>query len=290
MLEDKITPIYSGNVKDFTWVGFGSGSGTNLRECAKMIKPALILCDRPKAKLADISKAKEYNLEILADVPRLNLNGYKECGSWKAIEGNDEAEVRYKRRSIKFNKKIVSELKKFEDKLGKAINLIVLGGYMRLIEFPLLEAYKDKIINVHPADLSILDGKNKRIFIGENAVYDAIKANQTSTRSSVIMVDEKTDHGEILVQGPRLNVWPEYLSGSTAESESCLEDYAKAHQSFQKVRSDWPALTKALKLISEGKIGLGSEKVHFNEWRKVFIDNKPMPYAGKDIDYNHFYR
>jgi len=32
--------IYTGKLEDFCWAGFGSGSGTNLRECAKIIKPA----------------------------------------------------------------------------------------------------------------------------------------------------------------------------------------------------------------------------------------------------------
>ena len=71
----KMKKIYSGKYEDFSWVGFGSGSGTNLRECAKVIKPALIFSDRPKAKLLQ--------LEEFTDVPKIVLDGYKICGSWK---------------------------------------------------------------------------------------------------------------------------------------------------------------------------------------------------------------
>ena len=50
-MNEQIIPIYSGKPENFNWVGFGSGSGTNLRECAKIIKPKLIFSDKPKAKL-----------------------------------------------------------------------------------------------------------------------------------------------------------------------------------------------------------------------------------------------
>ena len=327
-MPEKITPIYSGKPEDFCWVGFGSGSGTNLRECAKVIKPALIVCDKPKAKLAHPEKAKEYNLEVLADVPRMDdINSYKECGSWKAIEGNDEAEIRYKRRSIAYNEKIVAKLKEFEEKQGKPIDLIVLGGYMRLVEYPLLEAYKDKIINVHPADLSILDfsivnsyldesgldqvikhlGKKAgveimmmrdrelegkasvkamRKYIGEDAVYDALfkKGSEYSTRSSVIIVDEGIDHGEILTIGPKVRTNFK-RSGLTLPGQDKWErEQAEAHQEKQKERSDWPSLTTSLRLIAEGQLGLGTKKEWFNEWRAVYVGTAKMPYHGFEIE------
>ncbi len=254
--------IYDGDPKDFCWVGFGSGSGTNLRECAKVIKPGLIFSDKPSAKLL--------KLDELKDVPKEVINGYQCCRDWKAA---------------KFNHFILDVLKSFEGSTGKTIDLIVLGGYMRLIKEPLLTEYKDRIINVHPADLSILDKNNKRKYIGEDAVYDAIKANEEKTKSSVIMVDALVDHGEILVQGPELQVWSEFLFGENPEKAESLREYADAHQSFQKVRSDWPALTKALELIAEGKLALGEEKVFHTEWRTVYLETQSLnmvalPYTG----------
>jgi folate-dependent phosphoribosylglycinamide formyltransferase PurN len=273
---EQIIPIYLGKPEDFHWAGFGSGSGTNLRECAKIIKPALIFSDRPKAKLL--------NLEELANVPKIVMNGYEACGSWKKAHGNPAEEAEYKKRSIEYNKQIVDSLKRFEDEKGCGIDLIVLGGYMRLVEEPLLKAYPDQIINVHPANLGIPGDNHKRRFIGEDAVYDAIKAGEQQTRSSVIIVDDKVDHGEILVQGPKLDVWKEYIEGTDTEKEECLRKYADAHQAMQKVRSDWPALTTALKMISEGKIVLGTERELNNEWRTVYINGKKLPYTGFRIE------
>ena len=274
-MTEEINPIYSGDPRDFHWVGFGSGSGTNLRECARVIKPSLIFSDRPSARLL--------RLEELAEVPQVTLNGYKYCGSWKIAEGNSGAEQEYRLRSIEFNRRILEKLKTFERDSEVTIDLIVLGGYMRLIMDPLLETYRDRIINVHPADLSVLDGDYSRRFIGENAVYDAINAGEESTTSSVIMVDEGEDHGEILVQGPELAVWHEFIHGTPQERAEALREYADSHQSLQKVRSDWPALTTTLKLISEGRISLGTKKEVNGEWRRVHIDGEPMGYEGYQL-------
>ena len=281
-MTEKIIPIYSGKPEDFHWAGFGSGSGTNLRECAKVIKPALIFCDRPKAKLLD--------LEELSDVPRIVLDGYEACGSWKKAQEDPEAKAEYNKKSDKFNEEILNQIRLFEITRGFPIDLIVLGGYMRLVKEPILDAFEDRIINVHPADLTILDhtydGYNmfhKRKYIGDDAVYDALNNGEKTTKSSVILVDSKVDHGEILTQGPSVISWQEFTCGSDTARKECLRESADAHQTLQKINSDWPALTTALKLIAEGRLGLGNTKDHYNEWRTVYLDGKPLDYEGFQI-------
>jgi len=263
--------IYTGKLEDFCWAGFGSGSGTNLRECAKIIKPAVIFCDKPSAGLL--------KLEELADVPKIIEDGFKQCGSWKKAIENPKLWYEYEKRSDDFNSLILDRLSEFERKSGKNIDLIVLGGYMRFMKDPLLEAYKDRIINVHPADLSLLEN-GKRAYVGANAVYDAINEGEASTKSSVIMVDNLEDHGEILVQGLDVDVWNESILLSKGEM---FDRYASLHQEVQKKISDWPALTTALKLIAEGRLALGSEKSFHDEWRKVYFDGKPLGYKGYQI-------
>ncbi len=269
------TPIYSGNPKEFSWVGFGSGSGTNLAACAKVIKPVMVFSDKPSAKL--------FKLEELAGVEQKTIDGFGYCGGWQAAKGNPVKEEQYKERSVKYNELILETLKEFEEAQGKPIDLIVLGGYMRLVGDCILEAYKDKIINVHPADLSILNEKNERVFIGGDAVYDAIKAGQEQTRSSVIMVDSGMDHGEIITMGPEVRTWEEYTNGTKAEKEECLREYADGHQSLQKIRSDHPALTTAVDLIAQNKLALGKEKTFHNEWRTVYFGGRPLDYKGLEL-------
>jgi folate-dependent phosphoribosylglycinamide formyltransferase PurN len=319
-------PIYSGKPEDFHWVGFGSGSGTNLRECAKVVKPSLIFSDKPEfcvltkigAKVAttDPEGLKAYGLESLIGVPRMILDGFRFCRSAKLSDPEE-----YAARSLLFNQKLVDELHSFEDQQGFGIDLIVLGGYMRMVGAPLLEAFPDKIINVHPAKLSLVtygdvdydlsdvveyrrladktfDVGNicsvkgvKRRFIGEDAVYDAIRAGQKQTCSSVIMVDSGVDHGEILLEGPDVQVWDEYDWSNDTEKREFEREYSGAHQSLQKARSDWPALTMALKLISEGRLALGSRDtgsiggMYFREWRYVCLDGEEQPYNGCFVNF-----
>ena len=70
-MKEKIKPIYEGKREDFTWVGFGSGSGTNLEACAKIIPPAIIFSDRPSAKLFDLPSLK--TTKFMANVSEFML-------------------------------------------------------------------------------------------------------------------------------------------------------------------------------------------------------------------------
>jgi folate-dependent phosphoribosylglycinamide formyltransferase PurN len=301
-MPEKITPIYSGRLEDFVWAGFGSGSGTNLRECAKIIKPVAIFSDRKEPGLRKIPELNAPGIE------KLFLSGIEACGRM-----NEQPEEVYLQRCRDYNARILDVLKKFEKDIGKAIDLIVLGGYMRFVMDPLLSEYKDKIINVHPAALEILilkdpsqpAGGYKRRFVGGNAVYDAIFAGETRTKSSVIMVDSGEDHGEILTQGPWLDVHQGWLKqfGDAADKPEylkylvnlCVENIGeddpkkgrqllqKGHQNQQKEVSDWPALTEALKMIAAGRLALGTEPAFHGEWRRVYLDGKALPYEGHQV-------
>ncbi|HIH39085.1 hypothetical protein J4460_08270 [Candidatus Woesearchaeota archaeon] len=289
---DSYLPIYAGKPEDVTWVGFGSGAGTNLRECARVIPPAALLTDKPSAGLL--------SLNIFADTPKIVLNGYRSCGSWVQARGDPEREAEYGRRSVQFNTDILSELRSFEERSGRHIDLIVLGGYMRLILDPLLGGFPDMIVNVHPSYLPLTgrtNGENiHRAYTGDDAVFDALMDGARSTRSSVIIVDGKADHGEILTQGPELLVDDEglrifsqtcsssFMHGPVTEAISEEQRaYADGHQSRQKEASDWPALTTALRMIANGRIALGLNKELFGEWRYVFVDGKRMPYTGFEV-------
>ena len=116
------------------------------------------------------------------------------------------------------------------------VDLIVLAGYMRLVKAPLLEAFSNQIITVHPADLT-----EERKYTGHDAVYQALSDGNTRTRSTVIQVDEGEDTGPIMVQGP----WVEYTEGYPVTQER-----AERHQQKQKCESDWPALIEAVEILT----------------------------------------
>ena len=261
---EETIPLYSGSFADFHWAGFGSGSGTNLVACAKIKKPALLVCDHSHTPLLD-------HIEF-SEIPKMVFDGYALCGSWKAAQGNSEREARYQQNARDFNALILGKLLEFESQLCQ-LDLIVLGGYMRLLSEPLLSAYKDKIINVHPADLSVLAG-GKRKYVGAHAVADALRAGEPSTRSSVILVDGGVDHGEILTQGPEVALDTEKFTALG------FDEYVQWHQQQQKEQSDWPALAAAFSFISEGRLAVGKEKFFHQEWRRIYLDGQSLSYQG----------
>jgi len=71
-------------------------------------------------------------------------------------------------------------------------DLIVCGGFMRLLGAPVLEAFPGRIVNAHPALLPA--------FPGAKAVRDAIAAGVKVTGCTVMLVDEGVDTGPILAQ------------------------------------------------------------------------------------------
>mgnify|MGYP001162203830 CR=1 FL=1 len=73
------------------------------------------------------------------------------------------------------------------------VDLIVMAGWMRIVTNKLIDAFPDKIINIHPSLLP----KYK----GLNAIERAFEAGDPYTGVSVHYVTEELDSGGIIVQG-----------------------------------------------------------------------------------------
>lgn len=80
---------------------------------------------------------------------------------------------------------------------GRNVDLVVLAGYMKKIGPLLLQAFKGRIINIHPALLPKFGGKGMYGMHVHNAV---ITAGEKESGPTVHMVDDKYDHGTILAQ------------------------------------------------------------------------------------------
>jgi phosphoribosylglycinamide formyltransferase-1 len=72
------------------------------------------------------------------------------------------------------------------------VELVVLAGYMRVVKAPLLNAFPQKIINIHPSLLPK--------FRGLEAWKQALEAGETVTGCTVHYVNASIDAGEILGQ------------------------------------------------------------------------------------------
>ncbi len=87
------------------------------------------------------------------------------------------------------------------------VGLVICAGYMRLITNPILEAFPNKIINIHP---SILPA-----FPGLHAQRQALAYGAKISGCTLHFVDAEVDHGPIIAQ-----VAVPILEGDTEESLS----------------------------------------------------------------------
>lgn len=72
------------------------------------------------------------------------------------------------------------------------IELICLAGFMRLVSPSFVQRYRNRILNIHPALLPS--------FKGTHGIKDALDYGVKVTGVTVHFVDEKTDHGPIILQ------------------------------------------------------------------------------------------
>ncbi len=144
-----------------------SGSGSNFEAIAKAIeagslnaKVEVLIYNNPTAKVKQ--RAEKYN------VPHKLLN-HREFSSREAL---DQA--------------IVNVFKEYD------VDWIVMAGWMRIVTNELLEAYPQRVINIHP---SLLPS-----FKGINAIEQALEAKVKMTGCTVHLVDLEVDSGQILIQ------------------------------------------------------------------------------------------
>lgn len=81
---------------------------------------------------------------------------------------------------------IISQLTK------RGVELVCLAGYMRLLSPLFVQAFPNKIINIHPSLLPA--------FPGFDAQRQAFEAGVKITGCTVHYVDELLDHGEVILQ------------------------------------------------------------------------------------------
>ncbi|MBU4369230.1 formyl transferase [Patescibacteria group bacterium] len=248
--------------------GFMSGSGTNIikilekqRECEKregrdpfqMIVIFTDTKDEQKCQAKAIAR-REHIPYICHDI----LDFYKKRGH----KNKKDLSLR-----PLYDSQTVEELKDFK------IDLIALGGYMSVITRPLLKAYPNRIINVHPANLLIKEGERRK-YTGAHAVAKAIRAGEKYLYSSTHIVKEKVDYGNVLMVSQPMKVeLPKDISLEYLIKEENLERFRQVVQLNQKrlkEAGDWLIFPKTLKMISQGRFGI-------DDSGRVYVDGKLCP-------------
>lgn len=139
-----------------------------------------------------------------------------------------------------------SYFEKIRDELiSREVELVVLAGFMRIVRKPLLDTYRNRIINIHPALLPS--------FPGLHGQRQAVEYGVRISGCTVHFVDEGVDTGPIIIQAA-VPVHPD-------DTEETLSERI--------LRMEHKILPEAIRLFAEGRLKV--------EGRKVKILNYRMP-------------
>lgn len=189
-----------------------SGRGSNFQSIIDEIESqrlkaqiVLLITDNPFAFA--IERAKKHGIEYLAITP-------------KSFNSKDD-----------FYRNIADELKK------RDAELVVLAGFMRIVGKPLIEAFPNRIMNIHPALLPSFPG----LYGQKQALEYGVKVSGCT----VHFVDEGMDTGPIIIQA----VVPVFQDDT---EESLSERILKFEHKI------YP---EAIRLFSQGRIEIEGRKV-----------------------------
>ncbi len=150
-----------------------SGGGTNLQALINAQKKGIITSG--KIELVISNKVGAYALT------RAERAGIKTATITKKQSGSAEA----------FEENIKALLKEYD------IDLIILAGFMSILSADFTNAYKNRIINVHPSLIPSFCGKD---FYGLRVHQAALDYGVKVTGATVHFVNEIPDGGEIIMQ------------------------------------------------------------------------------------------
>ncbi|MBR5001525.1 MAG: phosphoribosylglycinamide formyltransferase [Firmicutes bacterium] len=150
-----------------------SGGGTNFQAVIDAIEQGDIPCGQIVQVISSTSKA--YSLE------RAKNHGIKAkvIGKENYPDMSDRTDA------------ILAALKEEET------DMIVLAGYMSVLDARLIDAYRDRIINIHPSLIPKYCGKG---FYGHHVHEAVLAGGETESGATVHFVDEGVDTGKIILQ------------------------------------------------------------------------------------------
>lgn len=100
-------------------------------------------------------------------------------------------------KSVTFTKKEFETSVVLEFLQDNGIDFIVLAGFLLRIPANMIDAYPDKIVNIHPALLPKYGGKG---MYGDNVHKAVVEAGETESGITIHYVNENYDEGNIIYQ------------------------------------------------------------------------------------------
>ena len=191
-----------------------SGGGTNLQALIDAVEAGTIEHTQIVAVISN--KKDAYALERAEKHGILGL-----CISPKDFAGRDA-----------FGRALVQALQE------KQADLVVLAGYLVILPEILVQAYQNRMINIHPSLIPSFCGAG---YYGLK-VHEAVLARGVKvTGATVHFVDEGTDTGPIILQ-KAVEVHP--------------DDTPKTLQQRVMEQAEWKILPQAVRLIAQGRVSV----------------------------------
>jgi phosphoribosylglycinamide formyltransferase-1 len=127
------------------------------------------------------------------------------------------------------------------------VDLVVMAGFLSILEENFVKRYQNRIINIHPALIPSFCGKG---YYGIIPHQKALEYGVKVTGATVHFVDVEADAGPIILQKAvyiKDDDTPETLQKSVMEE------------------AEWEILPKAIKLFSEGRLEVEGRKVRIKD-------------------------
>ena len=200
-----------------------SGGGTNLQAIMDAI-------DNGTITNAKIEVVISNNADAYALTRARNKGIPAECVTRKMVP--DRAE---------YDKALLAAVKKYDP------DLVVLAGCLVVIPKIMVDAYPNRIINIHPALIPAFCGTG---YYGLKVHEGVLSRGAKITGATVHFVDDGTDTGPIILQKA-----VEVKEGDTPEilQRRVMEE------------AEWIIMPKAINLIANGKVSVVDNKVHITE-------------------------
>ena len=127
------------------------------------------------------------------------------------------------------------------------IDLVVLAGFLVAIPSSIVEAFPNRIINIHPSLIPSFCGVG---YYGLHVHEESLKRGVKVTGATVHFVDTGTDTGPIILQ-KAVDIEP--------------DDTPKTLQRRVMERAEWKLLPKAIQLIANGRVTVENGIVTISE-------------------------
>lgn len=195
-------------------------------------------------RIAVMASGNGSNLQALIDAGKSgNLGGCVELVISGSIESHallraekSDIDSLYVRSMIRDGGTVLEELKK------KKIGLVVLAGYMGILGSDFVEAYRGRIINIHPSLIPSFSGMG---YYGQKVHKAVIERGVKLTGATVHFVDEGADTGPIIIQKP-----------VTVEDKDTPETIGK-----KVLEVEHEIIVEAVRLYCKGKLDLSNGRV-----------------------------